>query len=132
MAHVRRASAAPGRIAEPGPYAAGVTDTGPATNGTRRPATEPPVPADSSLPSRGARAVAFLSILVAGTCGGLIGWAITDLQCEGDCTAATGLGGLVGALIGAGGVAVIAVLGLRAMAEWKAIERQRRRGMPPG
>ena len=87
--------------------------------------------APSALPSTGARALAFASILLAGACGGLIGWAITDLQCEGACTAPTGIGMLVGALIGAGGVAIIAMLGLRAMAEWKAIERQRRHGVAP-
>ena len=89
------------------------------------------LPPSSALPGTGARVLAFASILLAGVCGGLIGWAITDLQCEGSCTAATGVGTLVGAAIGAGGVAVIAVLGLRAMAEWKAIERQRQHGVAP-
>jgi hypothetical protein len=86
---------------------------------------------DSSLPGIGARVLAFASIVFGGVCGGLIGWAVTDLQCEGACSTPTGIGALVGALVGAGGVAVIAVLGLRAMAEWKAIERQRRHGLAP-
>lgn len=94
------------------------------------PSAPPPAP-ESSLPSTAARVLAFASILLGGACGGLIGWAITDLQCEGSCTAPTGIGTIVGAAIGAGGVAVIAVLGLRAMAEWKAIERQRRQGVAP-
>jgi hypothetical protein len=97
----------------------------PSTNG-RGPET-----ATSALPSTLARAVAFLSILLGGLCGGLIGWSVTDLQCTGDCGTATAAGALVGALLGAGGVAIIAVLGLRAMAEWKAIERQRRQGTAP-
>jgi hypothetical protein len=88
-------------------------------------------PPTSALPSTGARVLAFASILLAGVCGGLIGWAITDLQCEGACATPTGVGTVVGAVIGAGGVAVIAVLGLRAMAEWKAIERQRQHGVAP-
>jgi hypothetical protein len=88
-------------------------------------------PVESSLPGTGARVLAFASIVFGGVCGGLIGWAITDLQCEGSCAGPTGIGTVVGALIGAGGVAVIAVLGLRAMAEWKAIERQRAHGVAP-
>lgn len=67
--------------------------------------------------------MAFAAIVVAGVCGGLIGYAVTDLQCEGDCsTATTGLGGLVGAVIAAAGVAVVAVLVLRAMGEWRVIQ----------
>jgi hypothetical protein len=73
----------------------------------------------TALPSPAARAAAFASILVAGVCGGLIGWALTDLQCTGDCAGWAGLGALVGALVAAGGVAVVAVLVLRAMAEWR-------------
>lgn len=77
----------------------------------------------SSLPSTMARALAFLAILVAGLCGGLIGYAIVDLQCTSGCGGTSaGLGALVGAVLAAGGVAVVAVLVLRAMAEWRTIE----------
>jgi hypothetical protein len=79
----------------------------------------------SALPSRGARLLAFASILVGGLCGGLIGFSVTRLQCAGDCTTNKSLGGLVGAIAGAVGVAVIAVLALRAMGEWKTITQQR-------
>ncbi len=75
----------------------------------------------SALPSTRARALAFLAILVAGVCGSLIGSSFVNLQCEGDCSTASGVGALVGALAGAGGVAVVAVLVLRAMGEWRAI-----------
>lgn len=102
----------------------------PQPTGRPVPTTEAAV-ADSALPSIGARVLAFVSILLGGACGGLIGWAITDLQCEGSCSTPSGIGALVGAALGAGGVAVIAVLGLRAMAEWNAIERQRRQGVAP-
>jgi hypothetical protein len=85
--------------------------------------------APSALPSTAARVVAFVSILVAGLCGGLIGWAFVDLQCEGDCGAAAGASGLLGAVIGAGGVAVVAVLALRAMGEWRTIQH-RQSGQP--
>jgi hypothetical protein len=78
----------------------------------------------SALPSTGARVLAFSSILVAGLCGGLIGDAIVDLQCTGDCGTARGLGALVGALLCAGGVAIVAILVLRAMTEWRSIEHR--------
>ena len=111
----------------------------------QQPATSPV----SALPSPAARLLAFVAILIAGVCGGLIGWSVTDLQCGDDrvveipagqpagetatttttlaedddddsgCAVAAGLGGLVGAAIGAGGTAVIAVLVLRAMGEWR-------------
>lgn len=73
----------------------------------------------SALPPRGARWLAFASILVGGLCGGLIGFAYIDLQCEGDCGLWTGLGALVGAVAGAVGLAVVAILTLRAMDEWR-------------
>lgn len=76
----------------------------------------------SSLPSTGARALAFASILVAGLSGGLIGYSVVDLQCTSGCGTKAGLGAVAGALIAAGGVAVVAVLVLRAMAEWRVIE----------
>jgi hypothetical protein len=68
--------------------------------------------------------MAFAAILVAGFCGGVIGYAFTDLQCEGVCTVQTGIGGLTGALIGAIGVAIVATLALRAMGEWRTIQHR--------
>jgi hypothetical protein len=82
--------------------------------------TPPPLP--SALPSVTARVVAFLAILLGGGCGGLIGFALVDLQCQGSCTGNRGIGALVGAACGALGVAVVAVLALRAMGEWKTIQ----------
>ena len=76
----------------------------------------------SALPSPRARALAFAAILVAGVCGALIGWAFVDLQCTGNCTTATGTGAVVGGLFTAGGVAIVAVLTLRAMGEWRTIQ----------
>ena len=73
----------------------------------------------SALPPKGARWLAFASILVGGLCGGLIGFAYIDLQCEGNCALWTGLGALVGAIAGAIGLAVVAILTLRAMEEWR-------------
>ena len=84
----------------------------------------------SALPSRGARILAFVAILVGGLCGGLIGFSVTRLQCAGDCTTNKSIGGLVGAVAGALGVAVIAVLALRAMGEWKTIQENDSRRNP--
>ena len=87
-------------------------------------AEEPRIP--SALPSRGARFLAFAAILTDGLCGGLIGFSITRFQCVGDCSTNKSLGGLLGAVLGATGVAVISVLALRAMGEWKTIQSKRR------
>ena len=81
----------------------------------------------SALPSVPARAIAFAAILVAGVCGALIGFSFVDLQCSGNCGTATGLGAVAGAAIAAIGVAVVAVLTLRAMGEWKTIKEERER-----
>ena len=70
----------------------------------------------SALPPRGARWLAFAAILLGGLCGGLIGFAYIDLQCEGNCGLWTGLGALIGAVAGAVGLAVVT---LRAMDEWR-------------
>jgi hypothetical protein len=75
----------------------------------------------SALPSPLARGIAFAAILLGGLAGGLIGWAFVSLQCSGDCEVASALGSLVGAVAAAAGTAVIAVLGLRAMGEWRQV-----------
>ncbi len=82
------------------------------------------------MPPVGARVLAFVAILVAGLCGGLIGFAFTDLQCEGACATPTAIGALVGAVVAAAGVAVVAVLTLRAMGEWQTIRQLDDRGVP--
>lgn len=98
----------------------------------------------SALPPVGARVLAFLAILVGGLCGGLIGWSVVDIQCgpsdvvvidqasrttelveqadagdDSGCDGWAAAGGFVGALVGAGGVGIVSVLVLRAMAEWR-------------
>ena len=83
---------------------------------------ERPVGPASALPPVGARVLAFVAILVGGACGGLIGAGVVNLQCSGDCTTPASAGGLTGAVVGALGVAVVAVLALRAMGEWRTIE----------
>jgi len=74
----------------------------------------------TALPPPMARAVAFVTIVVAGICGLLIGASLVRIQCDGDCGTPIGLGALIGGVVGAGGVAVVAVLVLRAMGEWRA------------
>ena len=89
------------------------------------PAPDSPIDA-TAAPSTLARVLALLAIVVAGLCGGLIGYSVTDLQCDDGCTTTAGLVGVLGALGAAIGVAVVAVLTLRAMAEWDAKEAQER------
>jgi hypothetical protein len=107
----------------------------------RAPETGSPVA--PALPSVGARVLAFGAILVAGVCGGFIGYAFVDLQCTGECGTPSAIGALVGAAGAAIGVAVVAVLTLRAMGEWKTIQQRPegarpdygdlyRKGRPPG
>jgi hypothetical protein len=67
----------------------------------------------------------FVAILVAGAAGALIGWALVDVQCAGECATATSVGGLVGAVAAAGGTAVVVVLVLRAMGEWRELQDKR-------
>lgn len=88
--------------------------------------------APTALPPTGARIAAFVSILVAGLCGGLIGYAVVDLQCTGDCAVLAGVAGLAGAVGFAVGVGIVAVLALRAMAEWRTIQTQDDTGREPG
>jgi hypothetical protein len=79
----------------------------------------------SALPSPMARAVAFCAILLGGLAGGLIGWAFVSLQTSDDSDVAPAIGAYVGAVAGAAGTAVISVLGLRAMGEWRQLGDRR-------
>jgi len=81
-------------------------------------------PRRSALPSVRARVLAFAAIALAGGCGGLIGWAFVNLQCTGGCEVPKAVGALIGSLVASVGVAVVAVLGLRAMGEWKQLEER--------
>jgi len=76
----------------------------------------------SALPSVFARAVAYISIIIAGIAGALIGFTLVDLQCQGDCDVPNSIGLILGAATGALGMGVVAVLVLRATGEWKELE----------
>lgn len=81
-----------------------------------------PTPGDrplSAIPSPTARVAAFVAILLAGAAGGLIGYTLVAIQCDGDCGLPLGLGLFVGALVAAVGMSVVAVLVLRAQGEWR-------------
>jgi hypothetical protein len=85
----------------------------------------------SALPSVAARAIAFVTILLGGLAGGLIGFALVDIQCDGDCDLERGVGLLIGAIVCAGGMAIVSVLALRAMGEWREISDRERAGHAP-
>jgi hypothetical protein len=76
----------------------------------------------SALPSPAARAVAFTAICLAGVAGGLIGYSLVRLQCDGECGLPFGLGIFAGAVIAAGGMSIVAVLVLRAVGEWRELQ----------
>jgi hypothetical protein len=78
----------------------------------------------SALPSPAARAAAFAAILIAGLAGGLIGYALVNIQCDGQCAVPLGIGTFVGAVGAAGGMSIVAVLVLRAIGEWREIVRR--------
>jgi hypothetical protein len=85
----------------------------------------------SALPSVGVRVGAFAAILLSGLAGALIGYSLISLQCEGDCAVPTGLGLLIGAVVAAGGMAIVAVLVMRAIGEWREVEDRAGAGHAP-
>lgn len=87
--------------------------------------TDPIAPADpeSALPSVRARVVAFASILAAGGLGGAVAYWFVELQCDDTCTVGAGFAMMGGTLAFAVGAAIVAVLSLRALAEWNATPR---------
>jgi len=96
--------------------------------------TAPPPASDralSALPSVGVRVAAFAAICLSGLAGALIGYSLVSLQCEGDCGLPTGIGLLTGALIAAIGMAIVAVLVMRAIGEWREIEDRSGAGHAP-
>ena len=84
----------------------------------------------SAIPPPKARVAAFVAILLGGFAGGLIGYTLVELQCHGTCATQRGLGALVGAVIAAVGMSIVAVLVLRALGEWKEIERRQHSDHP--
>ncbi len=85
----------------------------------------------SALPTVGVRIGAFVAICLSGLAGALIGYSLIRLQCEGDCGVPLGIGILAGAVVAAGGMAVVAVLVMRALGEWREIEDRTGAGHAP-
>ena len=75
--------------------------------------------APPTMPSRTAFLLSFLSVVVAGLFGGIIGYGLVDISSDGSSSSERLLGALFGAVIAAGGIGIVAVLVLRAMAEWR-------------
>ena len=88
-------------------------------------------PSLSALPSIGVRVAAFAAICLSGLAGAMIGYSLIALQCEGDCGVAKGLGLLIGALTAAVGMAVVAVLVMRALGEWHEVTDREQAGHAP-
>ena len=92
-----------------------------------------------NVPRRGPLLLAFSAIVVCGSLGALIGFGLVDTSCQEqpslferllesvrgyhaathDCAVARASGSVVGAAIAAAGAGIVAVLMLRAMAEWR-------------
>jgi hypothetical protein len=89
---------------------------GPPADGTDAPTDASGEATPPMLPSRRAYLLSFAAVALAGIFGAVIGYGVTDVGATSDL--ATFFGILIGAVIGAVGVGVVAVLVLRAMAEW--------------
>ena len=85
----------------------------------------------SALPSVGVRIAAFVAICLSGVAGALIGASLVSIQCEGDCGLPVGIGLLIGAVVAAAGMAVVAVLVMRAIGEWREFEDRAAAGHAP-
>lgn len=85
----------------------------------------------SALPSVQVRIGAFIAICLSGLAGGLIGYSLVALQCEGDCGLPLGLGVLIGSVLSAAGMAIVAVLVMRALGEWHEVEDRAGAGHAP-
>jgi hypothetical protein len=69
-------------------------------------------------PPRAAFLIAYLCVVLAGLFGGAIGYGLVDVS-RGSTATESAIGAVVGAAVAAIGVGVVAVLALRAMAEWR-------------
>jgi hypothetical protein len=63
--------------------------------------------------------IAFVGIIFAGVAGGVIGWTFVALQTTGEHSIAKALGAAIAAVVAALGMAVVSVLVMRAMGEWR-------------
>ncbi|HZR15257.1 MAG TPA: hypothetical protein VFC33_18625 [Acidimicrobiia bacterium] len=70
-------------------------------------------------PSRSSFWLAYVGVLLGGGVGALLGYGLVNTGCHGSCATPKAAGALIGAAGAALGCAVVAVLVLRAMAEWR-------------
>ena len=70
-------------------------------------------------PPRAAFLIAYAAVVLAGLFGGAIGYGLVNVSRGGGTAASRALGALIGAAFAAIGTGVVAVLSLRAMAEWR-------------
>lgn len=84
--------------------------------------SDQPAPMVTAVAPLRIRVLSFLAICGGGLLGGMIGWAFVRLQVSGDTTVPQAVGALVGAVVCAAGIAVVATLVLRAVNEWRTIQ----------
>jgi hypothetical protein len=70
-------------------------------------------------PPRAAFLIAYAAVVLAGLFGGAIGYGLMNVSRTGGSAAGKAIGALIGAVVAAVGTGVVAVLSLRAMAEWR-------------
>jgi hypothetical protein len=70
-------------------------------------------------PPRGAFLFAYVFVVIGGLFGGAIGYGLVNVSSTGGTPVEKALGALAGAIIAAVGLGIVAVLALRAMAEWR-------------
>lgn len=78
-----------------------------------------PLPDAPAQRHRGLLVTTFCTIVMGGAAGAAIAFGLINIGCHGNCATPKSFAVLGGALIGTVGVAVIAVLVLRAMVEWE-------------
>ncbi|HAF67721.1 MAG TPA: hypothetical protein DCX77_10870 [Acidimicrobiaceae bacterium] len=81
----------------------------------------------SALPSVLARALAFSAVIIASICGGLMGFALGQLQWSENERLWVLVVSVISSMFASIGVAIVAVLVLRAMAEWSDVASVRAR-----
>lgn len=69
-------------------------------------------------PPRAAFLIAYAAVVLSGLFGAAIGYGLVNVS-SGSTSTGKAVGAIVGAVIAAVGVGVVAVLALRAMAEWR-------------
>ena len=87
------------------------------------PTAKPPTFDTGPGPGKAAFIIAYGLTVLSGVLGAVIGFGVVGVQCDvvrsNDCGTSQAVGALIGGGFGAIGVGIVAVLTLRAMAEWR-------------